>query len=290
MSYGNRIRFLGTGAGDCVEMRHESGRTEPDANKSGEKDARHAAGLFIPPGIVVDRFSPERLRACGVEEKDVHHLLISHGHQDHFQPMALLDLAARLPHQLTLHGNATVGNALDFAATHHWNGDTGAFEVRAGVAGIPVTELKPGDTFSIGDIKGTAVLANHMIDKKNMIQQEQALNFVLERAGMVLFYGLDSSYVLPETMEILAAYRFDIVIMDATFGHMVIDPVVSGHHNFDMLEKTIAQFRQAGMLKDDAIIVADHISYDAVEPYDEIVEELAEKGITLAYDGMTLEW
>ena len=290
MSDGRSIRFLGTGAGDCVEMRHEAGRQETDARKSGAKDTRHAPGLFIPPDILVDRFSPERLRACGIREECTRHLLVSHGHQDHFQPKAMLDLAARLPQGLAVHGSATVRNALDFASTHQWNGDTGVFEAREDASGISITEVKPGETFAIGDTAATAVLANHMIDKKNMIQGEQALNFVLERAGKALFYGLDSSYVLPETMEILAGYRFDIAIMDATFGHMETDPLVSGHHNFDMLEKTIAQFRQAGALKDDAVIVADHISYDAVEPYDEIVEELAEKGIVLAYDGMTLEW
>ena len=289
MSDGNCIHFLGTGAGDCVEMRHEAGRKDTDARKSGEKDTRHAPGLFIPPDILVDRFSPERLRACGIQEECIRHLLVSHGHQDHFQPMAMLDLAARLPKGLTVHGNTTVRNALDFASMHQWNSDTGAFEALEDVSGISITEVKPGETFALGDITVTAVLANHMIDKKNMIQQEQALNFVLERAGKVLFYGLDTSYVLPETMEILSGYRFDIAIIDATFGHMEIDPLVSGHHNFDMLEKTIAQFRQAGALKDDAVIVADHISYDAVEPYDEIVEELAEKGIVLAYDGMTLK-
>ena len=31
----------------------------------------------------------------------------------------------------------------------------------------------------------------------------------------------------------------------------------------------------------ESVIVADHISFDAVEPYDEIVEELAERGMAL---------
>ena len=237
----------------------------------------------------MDRFNPERLRACGIQEESIRHLLVSHGHQDHFQPRTILNLAARRPQELTVHGSMTVRNALDFASRYQWNSDTGAFEERKEGSGLSVTAVKPGETFTARDTTVTAVLANHMIDKKNMIQQEQALNFVLERAGKALFYGLDSSYVLPETMEILSGYRFDMAILDATFGHREIDPFGSGHHNFAMLEKTIAQFRQAGVLDDDSVIVADHISYDAVEPYDEIVEELAEKGIVLAYDGMTLE-
>ena len=180
--------------------------------------------------------------------------------------------------------------ALEFAATHRWDGEAGAFQRRLDAPEIHVTEVEPGDSFAMGDIQVTAIPANHMIDKKNMIQQEQALNYVLERGGRTLFYGLDSSYLLPEGLEILSRFRVHVAIMNATFGPMEIDPLVSGHHNFSMLERALTQLRQAGILADDAVIVADHISYDAVEPHDQTAVELARKGILLAYDGMTLAW
>ena len=43
------------------------------------------------------------------------------------------------------------------------------------------------------------------------------------------------------------------------------------------------------MLKQNAIIVADHISMHNVEPHDEIMDQVAEMGIILAYDGMIVE-
>jgi len=129
-----------------------------------------------------------------------------------------------------------------------------------------------------------------MIDKKHLIQQEQSLNYVLERGGKTLFYGLDSSYVLPETLKMLSKFQFDIAVFDATFGLMNIDPFRSGHQNFAMLERTIAQFRETNLFKKDAVLVADHISHHEVEPYNEIVDELSEKGVVLAYDGMILEF
>ena len=39
-----------------------------------------------------------------------------------------------------------------------------------------------------------------------------------------------------------------------------------------------------------AIIVAGHISQCSVQPHDEIVDGLSQKGIILAYDGMILEF
>jgi len=288
----NFIQFLGTGAGDCFEL-HARECSEGNcarANKLGGRNIRHAPSLFISPDILVDFFGREQMRAYSVRDESIHHLLITHTHHDHFQPAAILDFASGLPHPLTVYGNSTVKNALNFASIHRWNASTANFEISQNKSRISVKTVGPGETFSVGEIKGTAVSANHMIDKKNLIQQEQALNYVFEREEKTLFYGLDSSYVLPETLKMLSRFQFDVAVLDATYGLMKIDPFGSGHQNFAMLEKTIAQFREANLLKKDAVLVADHISHHEVEPYNEIVDELSEKGIGLAYDGMILEF
>ena len=292
MNEGHYIQFLGTGAGDCFEL-HPPEDTEAhgaEAKKSEDRNIRHAPSLFISPDILVDFFGRRQIQAYGIRDESIRHLLITHAHEDHFQPVAILDFASGLPHPLTVYGNSTVKNALDFASVHRWNASAGNFELSQNEAKFSVKTLDPGESFSVGQIKGTAVSANHMIDKKHLIQQEQALNYVFERGGKTLFYGIDSSYVLPETQKILSAFQFDIAVFDATFGLKEIDPSQSGHQNFAMLEKTIAQFREADLFKQDAILVADHISYCEVEPYNKIVDELSGKGIVLAYDGMTLEF
>jgi phosphoribosyl 1,2-cyclic phosphate phosphodiesterase len=286
----NFIQFLGTGAGDCFELCPPEG-TEgkgAEAKKSGERSIRHAPSLFISPDILVDFFGGAQMQAYGIPAESIHHLLITHAHDDHFQPKPILDLASGLPHPWTVYGNTTVNHAMDFASTHRWHPSEGRFEWIEKASEIPVQVVQPGQRFSVGATKVIAVSANHMIDSKHLIQQEQVLNYVIERGGKTLFYGLDSSYVLPESMEVLSAFQFDIAVFDATFGHLEIDPGKSGHQNFRMLDKTIAEFREADLFKQDAVIVADHISYYEVEPYEEIVEELAEKGIVLAYDGMRL--
>jgi len=286
------IQFLGTGAGDCFELHaRECGEGNcAKAKKLGGRNVRHAPSLFVSPDILVDFFGREQMRAYSIRDESIHHLLITHTHHDHFQPAAMLDFAASLSHPLTVYGNITVKNALDFASVHRWDASAGNFEINQNTSKILVSVVHPGQSLSVGEIKGTAVLANHTIDKKHLIQQEQSLNYVFERGGKTLFYGLDSSYVLPETLKMLSEFQFDIAVFDATFGHLEIDPFRSGHQNFAMLEKTIAQFRETNLFKKDTVIVADHISHHEVEPYNEIVDELSEKGIVLAYDGMILEF
>lgn len=286
------IQFLGTGAGDCLEL---SPPNAADAKKIADKypggrSFRHAPSLFISPDIIVDLIGRAQMQAYGIPEEAVRHLLITHAHDDHFQPLAILDATSGLPHPWTVYGNTTVAHAMDFASTHRWDPSEGRFEWIEKPREISVQTVGPGQTFTVGASTVTALSAKHMIDVERMIQQEQVLNYVIERGGKTLFYGLDSSYMLPESMEVLSAFQFDIAVFDATFGHLEIDPGKSGHQNFRMLDTTIAEFREANLFKQDAVIVADHISYYEVEPYEEIVEELAGKGIVLAYDGMRLEF
>ncbi len=231
----------------------------------------------------------QALEMFGIDRDSIRHLLITHGHHDHFRPLEIMRFGENLPHRLTVYGNTMVKDALEFCAGNRWDAASGRFVAAHNAFNLLVKVLAPGMTVAVGDARVTAVLANHFIDKRHSILEQQALNFIIERNSKVLFYGLDSSYMLPETFEMLSNYRFDVAILDATFGPRQIDPATSGHQNWAMFDETIAEFRRAGLLAQDAVIVADHVSVRHVEPYDEVGDRLREKGITLAYDGLVLE-
>ena len=237
------IQFLGTGAGDCVELHaRECGEGHcARAKRLGGRNLRHAPSLFISPDMLVDFYSDAQMRVYGTRDESIHHLLITHTHHDHFQPGAILGFASSLSHPLNVYGSINVEHALDFAGRYRWDASAGNFEISQHTSNIQVRAIRPGERCSVGDIQVTPVLANHMIDKSHLIQQEQSLNYVFERGGKALFYGLDSSYVLPETFEMLSRFQLDIAVFDATFGHLEIDPFRSGHRNFAMLEKTVAR-------------------------------------------------
>lgn len=225
-----------------------------------------------------------------VPKEAVCHLLITHPHYDHFQPIGIQNFSFGLPHPLNVYGSSSVVDALNFARIYRWDKSEKNFKIHRDNSNIQAKTVSHGENFSLGKISATAVWSNHLLNKGDLIFGGQALNYVLERGGKTLFYGLDSSYVLPKSFEVLSRFQFDIAIFDASFGHLEIDPFGSGHQNFAMLDKTIAQFRRAHMFKKNAVIVADHISQEYVEPHDEIVDELSRKGIILAYDGMVLEF
>jgi phosphoribosyl 1,2-cyclic phosphate phosphodiesterase len=286
----NYIQFLGTGAGDFFEAHQQSCGEGycAEAVALGGRNIRHASSLFVAPGILIDFYSAGQLAALGHENGSIRHLLITHGHFDHFMPAEVHEFAQGMERPLKVYGNATVRDSLDFVTAHRWDDAAKRFRRSRCATNIEITCVGPSDSFRVGDVKVTAVQANHMIEKRRMILEQQALNYVIEREDKALFYGVDSSYTLPGTMEMLCGFKFDILVFDATFGSREIDPLTSGHHNFPMLDETLSEFCQAGLLQRDAVVVAQHISLHEVPPHDRIAASLADKGIVLAWDGMKL--
>jgi phosphoribosyl 1,2-cyclic phosphate phosphodiesterase len=291
----NYIRFLGTGAGDFHAAVPDVCGDDCNYKRAlnlGGKNIRRATSMFVWPDMIVDfsETSREQLSAFGISEASIRHILISHGHYDHFNPGKILEFASPRSEPLEVYGAWPIQAALNFAATHGWNSQTFRFSLERRENKCRFHEVSLEQTFRLGDVEVTPVLSSHFIDKVHMVVEQQALNYVLRRGDHTLFYNLDSSYLLPETMEFISKFQFDIVIMDATFGDRKIDPLGSGHHNFAMLDETMEEFRSQKMLKPQAQIVYSHLSTYEVPPHDEVAGKLAEKGIILAYDGLRLEF
>ena len=295
--HGNHVQILGTGAGDY----HVSSGPHPgypaDGNcgkawQRGGKDIRRSSGMFISPDILVElsEGTDDQLAAYGIPRERIRHCVVSHGHYDHLYPAKVMDFADRLSLPLQIYGNQMIRDALDFAATYQWDDSSKEFVVRERRRNFRPRTVKLEETFNLGNVQVTPVLSSHCINKDYGILDQQALNFVFERDGKALFYNLDSNWLLPKTLDFLSKYRFDVAILDATWCDLTVDIKNTGHHSFAMLEKTLAGFRERGMLKDNALVVYSHLSTDTAPPHEETAARLAEQGITLAYDGMTFEF
>ena len=224
----------------------------------------------------------------GVAPESIRYLLVSHGHYDHFQPLEIIAFAASLPHPLKVFGNSMVVDALEFCRDNVFDDTSGRFVTRQGPYNLETVKLTIDEQTPVGKTRVTPVLGNHFMNKPYCIMEQQALNFLIQVDDKTLFYGLDSSYMIPQTLALLAGTRLDMAIVDATFGPLEIDPVLSGHHNWAMLDETLAELRKAGCVDQNTTIVADHLSVRNVGPHDQVAGEQAQKGITLAYDGMKL--
>ena len=283
-----KLMFLGTGAGDFPALDDETNQSAhiSSARRAGGRNRRYAAAALLVPDLLIDCHDTRQLKHFRGDTSAIRHLLITHGHWDHFQPRAVLNLAADLGEPLPVYGTSVIGAALDFAAGHEWDSIRGRYRACTDAPNLRFHSVDHGDRFVVGSAQVTAVRASHMLDKARLLVEQPALNYVIEQDGATLFYGLDSSYLLPETLEVLAGFRFDAVVLDATFGEQVINPALSGHMNFAMVAETVAELRTIGAVTDSSTIIGSHISLAAVPPHDQIEADLNRRGITVAYDGM----
>ena len=284
-----KLTFLGTGAGDFLACEDESSEAANvlRARQLGGRNLRHSSSTLLAPDILIDFYSARQLERFHIDLAGLHHLLLTHGHWDHFQPRAILELASRLPDGLDIYGNELIGRSLEFAATHEWDAIEGRFRAVRRDRRYRFHLLAIEQTTSVGDVEVTPVQGHHKIDKEHMIVDELVYNYVIEQSGHTLFYGLDSSSTLPGTLEFLSRYEVDLAVLDATFGELDIDPLGTGHHNFAMLDVTIAEFRDAGVFRDETRIIGSHVSLASVAPHDDIAADTLEsRGFELAYDGL----
>lgn len=287
-----RIQLLGTGGGDFprVDDPNDDFESLPRVRALGGRNLRRPAQAVILPDILIDFHDGDQLARFGIAPGTIKHLFITHTHWDHFRPLQILEFAAAQPHPLQVYGSRNVIEALQFAATYDFNRSTGRFITRETHPAIGYHRLEPMQTCAIGDTAVTPVHGNHSIDKsEHMIMQDLCLNYVFVRNNRTFFYGLDSSYTLPLTLEFLRRFRIDVAVLDATFGRRPIDVAKSGHHNFPMLLETMAEFRTAGVFHDHTKVLASHMALAHAEPHDDLKDEATRLGFTLAYDGMELE-
>jgi phosphoribosyl 1,2-cyclic phosphate phosphodiesterase len=283
LSSSHYFQILGSAAGDA-----NFGTAE--AAELPAKDQRRFSCNYLTPDVLIDfnNYTSGALETFGIDPASIRSLLISHGHFDHFQPLEILRFAASLPHPLTIFGNNMVIDALEFCRDTVYDQKTGRYVAYQDPYNVETKRLTLGDPVAAGDATVTPLPGNHYMNKPYSIMEQQSLNFLIESCDRSIYYGLDSSYILPQSLALLNGVHVDLAIMDATFGDRQVDPTVSGHHNWAMLDETLDDLRCAGCIDDTTTIVAAHLSCGNIRSHDTEAPQQAAKGITMAYDGLVL--
>jgi phosphoribosyl 1,2-cyclic phosphodiesterase len=277
------LQLLGTGAGDA-------NFDSAAPNTVAPKDRRRYTCNFLAPNMLIDfnNHTAAALVDYGIATEEIDTLLISHGHFDHFQPLEIIRFAASLPQPLNIYGNSMVIDALELCRDHVFDEVSGRFVTRHDSYNIETTKLELNTRQAVGGPHVTPMLGNHFMNKPYCIMEQQVFNYLIETERKSIFYGLDSSYLMPQTLAALAGTHLNLAILDATFGPREIDPALSGHLNWAMLDETLNELREAGCVDEDTVVVAAHLSSASIDAYDEVAQVQAKKGITLAYDGLVL--
>ena len=258
------------------------------ARRAGGKNLRRRSSIAINEDLLVD-VGPDIATASfdfGVSLAGIEVCLMTHAHEDHFDPEFLMarhkDYGTVLANETILAGSVdtlrSIEEDLDGRCTY---GSIFDRQTQRALK-IDLLALEPYRKQAVGEYCITGYPANHGSVKG-------ALLYAIEQGRKAIFYGTDTS-VLPEHVwEHLLHARawFDVLILDHTYGigfdvsppdHLASVDVI-GH---------VDRFRQSGLLKDGARVYATHISHEGYLEHDELDRYATANGYRIAFDGLSL--
>ena len=278
--------FLGTAASEGYPDAFCGCANCERARALGGPNLRKRSSLLINDDLLID-LGPDVMAASlmhGVSLARLHYCLQTHEHADHLDPSHFL---SRSPssgvHDAPRLAFYASQGALDlvFAGVgKHEAVDELRATGTSAALNLSVQAVAPFQTFVVGPYRVTSVRANHD-------SRIDAMLYVIERKGRTLFYGTDTGPIPTETWDALraGAYRFDVVILDHTFG---LQPRRSGHCNREEFLEQIARMRELHLLADGARIFAQHLAHHSNPAHEELDAIAAEDGYTPAYDGLVV--
>lgn len=305
-----RLTFLGTAAGECYPGLWCDCEHCAYARAHGGRNLRENSCAALDGDVLLDlnmTAFPQAAR-FGLNIRGARVLLVTHAHEDHFTPMRLY--WRRMPEgadALRAEQQRDVG-APRFTPLQplHIVGPRYALEkLRSGegYGGVPCAEeggteavwtdkagemdftlARAGEALAfadVADLRVTPVRAQHGP------AEDFTFNYIVQRGGKTLLYALDTGGYDEEMLSLLCRYRYDAVVMEGTCGLTARDP--GGHMNRDKNVAMLRFFRENGLLRPGAIFYLSHLSPHWTPPHDAYAPMMAKEGMTVAYDGLSVD-
>ena len=279
--------FLGTSAGEQFPGFWCTCDVCEKARRLGGRNVRRNSCAWLAPDCLID-FSPgvfAQADRFGVPIVRSRYLLITHSHEDH---LGLFPLGWRrmAPDQPLPPPRTVVGPRFSPLETLHVVGNRAACAAVSGrvgdleAAAVQMHPALPLQPLELGPLRVTPLLANHPD------AGERGYNYIVERDGRTVLVALDTGWFLDETLAEILAHRYDLVVLEGTFGYGAES---EGHMNFRKVERAHALFVERGLLMPGAHFCITHMAPHFAPVHDEIAPVMAAKGITVAYDGLRLK-
>ena len=208
----------------------------------------------------------------------IRHVLITHAHMDHCYPQEFCMRGGPFARELS---EQNVEVLCDATVKRMFLNDT-AREIRPEIAeSIEVTVLRPYDAVERDGTVITALPAAHTVG-------EDCLVYCVERGGKAVALLNDTGILDIDVYKRLSGMgvKLDCAAFDCTYGAKRHG---AGRHMglYDIVDQT-ELMKKAGVLSDNAKIVATHFSHNTDLDFDGMKSAAEPHGIIVAYDGMEL--
>ena len=268
-----KLQYLGTAAAEGWPGMYCNCESCRRAWELKGKNIRTRSQSIVDDSLLID-FPPDtylHILHYGLRLQDIHHLLITHTHEDH---LYVDDLRWRgggycsdITGTLTLYGNDEMIRRMEAVESY----DTETLRWKE------LTEFVP---FKVMDYSVTAILAKH-----NPL--EKCFLYHIERDGKHLFYGNDTGIFPDATWEYLRGKRFDLVSLDCT---TLAIPEGTNHMGIRDVCEVRDRMVKIGAADEETQFVITHFSHNGRLLHDELVAIMEKHNFLVAYDGMSVEF
>ena len=248
-----KIRFLGTGYGECK------------IKKKNSKDYRKSGGVLIDDKILID--APldifEVADELGLSDilSTVTDVIISHSHPAHFSAEAINKLSERK--KLSVYATPPVLSLITPSPR------------------LSLFEIGEFTKFPLADYQIITLPTNHRTDNP----EEKCLNFIVS-GEKTLFYALDGGFISTEAFSVLKTFKIDAVVADTALEIEGATEKNLYHNDIHTVKRIKDILFSSKICTESAKFILSHIPSPRKRSVHEELSPIAkEYGLTLAYDG-----
>ncbi len=276
-----KLHFYGTGASEGVPALFCECEHCRAIRKAGGRNYRLRTAVQVDEELLID-FSSDAYAQVLFRDLDlskINHLLITHSHEDHFDPIGLLRIHPPMAfydreRKLNIYGNQKVMDKLHKTEAQFEENKTMARYVQE-------YQLTSFQRFRAGDYEVTALPANH--DKR-----EECFLYLIRHGERTLLHGHDTAAFGEETWSYLKGLRLDCVVLDCT---MVEETgVFEGHMGLPDDVRVRERMLDEGIVDEHTIFIATHFVHTFNPLHERITPIFAKKGFIAAYDGLEIQF
>lgn len=235
------VLLLGTGASDGVPNSWCRCATCVEARASGA--IRTNASVLVDGRLQIDcgPEAPRQAQRAGIDLAGVRTVLISHAHDDHLDPAFLMYRSWVSSEPLRVIGPAPV-----IARCADW--------LTPDQSLVSLDEVTAGDLIDVDGYRIQVLPATHEA-------LGEAVMYAIEAPdGKRLLYATDTGPWRQRLLDLLAGWRFDLVLLEETFGDGT-PPTPVHHHTFSTFAHAVDDLRSIGAVDDATRVVAFHVGH-----------------------------
>lgn len=267
-----KLTLLGTGAAEGIPAFYSDTRVSKHARENRGKDIRSRTAAIIDDVIKLD-LGPDtwyQLTQQGLDARDWIALLVTHNDDDHFSidelQYAVYPFNDMEFFGFPIYGNQNVCRRI-IERYPNW-----PFEV---------TMTKSFQRVCISEYCVTPLEANHKHD-------EDSHNFLIQDEQSVFLYGTDTGVWFEPTWEYLQSVKLNCLVLECSEG---LNPTpYNGHLDVKEFLAVIERLHRLGTIDSKTKVITTHHSHNGNATHDELLEIFTPHGITVGYDGLTVEF